>query len=285
MIYRKDANFPYPILSNTSSSYVNNEFILDVQLEENTQYYRFYFQYEIESDFINRLVEQRKAQLILVIQSKDNKFYRLRKGQTYIDIPNSRISILENRTSIQMYVQSLVEIEFNENDDLNEFYQTFKSSIKVPKYGMLGYSNIVSFDDRIKKPFELFQKKLNPELSSDIKIELGTETIIIHYKNEQYQFNAIPMSNTLNNPYIYMGLQKALYRFLMNNGFDGEQLDIDEIEPPSDPLDLKLYQLMKKKMVTELSIDNIDEVIYKISDRIIEKYTHAVVKGISSNGS
>lgn len=36
MIYKKDANFPYPILTNTSNSYDNCSFILDIDLEENT---------------------------------------------------------------------------------------------------------------------------------------------------------------------------------------------------------------------------------------------------------
>jgi hypothetical protein len=53
---------------------------------------------------------------------------------------------------------------------------------------------------------------------------------------------------------------------------------------PIDQLDLKLYDLMKKKMVSEVGIDTIDEVIYAISDRIMEKYT-AAVKGLSTNGS
>jgi hypothetical protein len=127
-------------------------------------------------------------------------------------------------------------------------------------------------------------KKLNPNLGSDIKIELGSETIIIHYKNEQLQFNTLPMSNTLNNPYIYMGLQKALQRFIAHYGDEDEQVDLEQIDPPTDQLDFKLYQLMKKKMVDELSIDTIDEVIYVISDRIIEKYA-AAVKGLSSYGN
>jgi hypothetical protein len=53
---------------------------------------------------------------------------------------------------------------------------------------------------------------------------------------------------------------------------------------PENVLDFKLYQLMIKKMVEELSVDNIDEVIYQISDRIIEKFTSAV-KGLAANGS
>lgn len=72
-----------------------------------------------------------------------------------------------------------------------------------------------------------------------------------------------------------MGLQKALYRFVMNNGEDGE-VDLDEIDVPENSLDLKLYNLMKKKMVTEVNLENIDSVIYLISDKILEKFSSAV---------
>ncbi|MFR8620153.1 MAG: hypothetical protein ACLVEC_05085, partial [Romboutsia timonensis] len=78
-----------------------------------------------------------------------------------------------------------------------------------------------------------------------------------------------------NNAYVYMGLQKALYRFVMNNGEDGE-VDLDEIDVPENSLDLKLYNLMKKKMVTDVNLENIDSVIYLISDKILEKFSSAV---------
>ncbi|KQL33528.1 hypothetical protein AN960_20860 [Bacillus sp. FJAT-25509] len=282
MIYKKDANFPYPILTNTSTSYENSHFTLDVQLQENVYNYRFDISYEIDSDFIKRLLEQGKAKLILVIQSKDNKFYKLKQYESYIEIPKSRISV-NKRTTIQLHLQSKEDISYVDNNDISEFYQQFKDEIIVPKNSILGFSNVVIFDGRITKPLELFEKKLNPNLLSDVKIELGNETIIIHYKHEQLQFNNLPKSNSLNNPYIYMGLQKALQRFIVNNG-DGEQIDLDEIDNLIDPLDIKLHTLMRKKMINELKIDNIDEVIYKISDRIIEKYA-AAVKELSSNGN
>ena len=60
------------------------------------------------------------------------------------------------------------------------------------------------------------------------------------------------------------------------NDKDAEEVDIDSMDIPEDELDLKLYNLMKKKMVQELSYDNIDEVIYKISDKILERYSSAV---------
>ncbi|MDU1453397.1 MAG: hypothetical protein E6912_01285 [Paeniclostridium sordellii] len=275
MIYKKDANFPYPLLTNTSSSYDNCNFILDIELKENTQNYRFEINYEIDSVFIDNLLKEKQAELILIIQSKDNKFFDLDRSQKYVEIPKSRIS-LSTRTTIQLLIQSKNEILFKNNYDLNSFYETFRDDIVVPKNSILGFSNSVIFEGSQTKPLELFEKKVNPDLKSDISVELGSETIIINYKNENIQFTDSPISSVLNNIYVYMGLQKALYRFIINNSNGGEEVYIDEIEVPTDGLDFKLYNLMKSKMVEELNVENIDEVICLISDKIIEKYTSAV---------
>lgn len=282
MIYKKDANFPYPVLTNASNSYRSCNFILDVNLEENTCNYRFYIDYDIDSEFINVLLESGQAQLILVIQSKDNKFFKLQCGEKVKEIPKTRIS-LSKRTTIQLLIQAKENISFENNNDLSGFYENFKDEIIVPKNAVLGFSNSLIFEGSTSKPLDLFEKKVNPNLKSDIKIELGSETIIINYKNEILQFSDSPQSAALNNPYIYMGLQKALYRFILNNG-DGEEVDLDNIDPPADGLDFKLYNLMKKKMISELNIDNMDEVIYSISDKILDKYA-ATVRRMYSNGN
>ena len=283
MIYKKDANFPYPILTNTSNSYDNCSFILDINLEENTNEYIFEINYDITSPFIEKLLQNGQATLILIIQSKDNKFFNLEYGQKTKSISKSRIA-LSKRTTIQLFIQSNEEINFKNNYDLDLFYEGFKDEIYVPKNSILGFSNSVVFDGSTNKPLELFEKKVNPNLKSDVKIELGSETIIINYKNESLQFTYLPQSSTFNNPYVYMGLQKALYRFIVNNSEDHECVDLEEIEPPNDGLDFKLYNLMRKKKISELNIENIDEVIYSISDKMLEKYT-AAVRGLYSNGN
>ena len=48
MIYKKDANFPYPLLTNTSNSYDGCNFILDIGLNENTYNYIIQIDYDIE---------------------------------------------------------------------------------------------------------------------------------------------------------------------------------------------------------------------------------------------
>ena len=275
MIYNKDANFPYPILTNTSNSYDNCSFILDINLEENTNEYVFEINYDITSSFVENLLKGGQATLVLIIQSKDNKFFNIEYGQKSRSISKSRIS-LSKRTIIQLFIQSNEEINFKNNNDLSSFYDEFKNEIDVPKNSILGFSNSVVFEGSNNKPLELFEKKVNPNLKSDVKIEIGSETIIINYKNESLQFTDLPQSSTFNNPYVYMGLQKALYRFIVNNSEDHEEVDLDEIEAPSDGVDFKLYNLMRKKKISELNIENMDEVIYSISDKMLEKYTVAV---------
>ena len=280
MIYKKEANFPYPLLTNTSDSYEQCQFTLDIDLQENTEHYHFNVKSEIESLFIKKLIQSKQAKLILVIQSKDNKFYDVKLNEDQIIIPKTRLS-LSKRTTLQLFIQAVDDVNFAANEDLASFYDDIKEGITVPKHSVLGFSNCVIFDGSTNKPFDLFEKKLNPNLKSEISIDLGSDTIIINSKDEELQFNDSSMSGILNNPYVYMGLQKALYRFIIKYGED-DQVYLDDIEYPEDGLDFKLYNLMKSKMITELNTENIDEVISKISDKILNKFT-SVVRGLYKN--
>jgi hypothetical protein len=283
LIYSKDATFPYPVLIHGSENYKENEFLLDVELQENNNEYRFLIDYSLDSDFLNDLVQSDRAELIFIVQSKDSKFYYLNKDEHEIRIPKNRIS-LSKRTTLQLIIRANEQISLKDNLDLNEFYNDIRSDVFVPAHGVMGLSNIVLYDGNNKKPFDLFEKKLDPSINSDIAIELGEETILIVYRSAEFQFITFPGSTALNYPFIYMGLQKALYKMIVENSEDHESLYIDEMEPPSNGLSFKLYNLLKSKFVNELNINNIDQVIYSISDRIIEKYVQ-VVKGIGDNGN
>ena len=285
MIYKKDANFPYPLLTNTSNSYDRCNFMLDIELNENTYDYMIQINYDIESDFMKKLIAENKAQLVLVVQSKDNKFFNLKSGQNTISISKKRISLIKGRTTIQLLIQAKEEINFKENNDLNPFYISIKDQINVPKHSVLGFSNSVILDGTTSKPLDLFEKKLDPNLKSEVRIDLGSETIIINYKNEDYQFIDSQVCSRLNNIYVYMGLQKALCRFVATYGQDDDEgVDLDDMDLPIEGLDMKLYNLMKSKMIKSVSLDNMDEVICSITDRIIDKYTSAV-RGLYTNGN
>lgn len=282
MIFSKNAIFPYPVLKNELDDYTENIFNLEVDLKDNTNEFIFEITYEIGSDYIKNLIDTKKAALFLVIRAKDNKFFRV-ENNSKVSIPKNRIS-LDNRTSIQLIIRAEEQIYFHDNNDLTDFYMGIKSKISIDKHCLLGLSNVVIFDGSMRKPFDIFEKRISSDLNSDIKIEVGSETIIIEYKHEDYQFVTSPNSSILNYPYIYMGMQKALMKMIKEKSDDGESLDFTDMEMPEEPLYAKLYNLLKSKGIDGVDINNIDEVIYKSSDRILEKFSN-VIKGLNENGN
>ena len=273
MIYKKDANFPYPILTNTSNAYNNAKIHLVIGLDEIGNDYCFEPQYDISSEFIKSQIQSENASLILVVQNKDTKFYEMDQDQKFIKIPRERISIKE-KTSIQLLIKAKEDISFINNEDLSDFYGNFKESILVPKNSILGLSNIITLNV-IKKPQELFEKKIDPNLKGPFEIELSSETIILKFKNENYQFVDIPNNRDLNNENIREGLGRAVINFVINNG-EENVVEIDEIDPPEVELDFKLYNLMKSRNIKEVGLENIDEVVNIIGNNIIQKFTDAV---------
>src|SRR5699024_12599767 len=82
-----------------------------------------------------------------------------------------------------------------------------------------------------------------------------------------YQLDNNKGSNDLSNMYIYLGLSKALQSFITNNSPDNDgDVDLEDIPEPTDLLDIKLYHIMKDKMVNILNMDNIYEIIIIIYD-------------------
>lgn len=283
MIYTKKANFPYPVLMNFTDDYLDSEFELDITIRDNTDEYAVDITWKVSSDFIKGLLKTGKADLILIIKSKDNQFHKLSNvRRPQVLIPKKKLCI-NARTVMQLMIQVNEDISFEQNHDLNSFYDDVKSEIFVAAGNVLGFSNTVIFDGRQNKPFELFEKKIDKDIKSDVEIRLGTETILIVYKKEDYQFVGIQGSKEFNYPYIYMGLQKALISFLLHANTENpeEGIQVDEMEPPENPLESKLYSLMQAKNITELSMENLDEVVYQISDNLLMKY-HDAVRGLRS---
>ncbi|MGE7948159.1 hypothetical protein [Lysinibacillus sp. NPDC093688] len=276
MIYKKDANFPYPILSSNTLAYEESDFTIKVSFEEDGDLYRFKIASQLTSEFVEALLKNGEAQYLLVIQSKDTKFFPLDAHDLQVEIAKNRMS-LSNRTSIQLHIVAKSDIRFENNHELNSFYDQLKHSIVVPKFSMIGYSNIVTFEGGMKNPLDLFEKRLNPNLSSAIKFELGSECIIIHFRDEDIQFQSMTRVNAFMNPYFYTGMRIALERFISNYADeDDDVVELSQMTQPEDLLDFKLYNLMTSKAVEELHVDNIDEVIGRISHQIIEKYVKAV---------
>ena len=278
MIYTKKANFPYPVLMNFTDDYKDAEFEFDVLLKEDTNDYMIEIEWMISSSFVQDQLKSGKASLVLIIKSKDNQFHILKYGEKiYKKISKTRLS-LNARTVMQLMVLSNTEISFAQNNDINEFYEESKDEIVIYSGQVLGFSNTVIFDGSQEKPYELFEKCVDETISSDVEVRVGEETIMILYKNQSYEFNDLPNGRELNYPYIYLGLQKALCAFLVHMSSDSPEdgVMIDEIDPPENALESKLYSLMQAKNISELTWDNLDEVIYVLSDNMVRRYSDVV---------
>ena len=281
MIYTKKANFPYPVLMNFTNEYKDALFELDVDLRDKSEEFFFDITWKISSKFIKKKLEDGSASIVLIIKSKDNQFHILdyNKNPSLV-IPKRKLSI-NNRVVLQLLIKCNSLINFSMNTDLDDFYQDIRNNIQIYPGMVLGFSNTVIFDGSQKKPYDLFEKKIDTSIKSDVEIRLGEETIIIVCKNEKFQFSDIPNSPQLNYPYLYMGLQKALMMFLIhaNSEYPEDGVRLCEMEPPENALESKLYTLMISKNVSELTLSNIDEVINNISQHLIERYVESV-KGL-----
>lgn len=296
MIFNKEVAFPYPILMNETENYIDEDFSLDVEIKENSLEYILDFKFLISSNYLKNLLNENRVKAILIIQNLDSKFYYLdslveneEQYEGNLSILKSRMT-LDKKTRIQVILQANEELNFTKNDDLVEFYNEIKSEIYIEKYSVVGISNEVVFDGSQKSPTKLFERKLDETLDSDIAFELTEECILIKYRSTRFQFQKLTHSNILNYPYIYIGLQKALLKFLIDMNRELSQ-DFDEIvelnsilEEEISPLNRKLLKLMKNKGIREFKFDDIDKVIEKISDKIIENYTQ-IIERLSENGN
>ena len=285
MIYTKKANFPYPVLMNFSNDYLEDEFEFDVQLKDDIDEYILEVEWKMSSTFIEDKIKRDKADVILIVKSKDNQFYLLGKNNNAVKKIKRNRLCLSSRTVMQLMVVAKEEISFEDNEDLNEFYDDAKAEIIVEPGQVLAFSNTVIFDGSQDKPYELFEKRVDENLDSDIEIKLCDETIMIVYKSADLQFTDLANRREYNYPYIYLGLQKALSMFLIHNATDSAEdgVDLEDIDPPENALESKLYSLMIAKNVSELNWDNMDEVIYKISDNIVRRYSDAIRRTVNGD--
>src|SRR5690606_38114259 len=95
------------------------------------------------------------AGLYLIINSKQTFFQELSSTSTKLPISKKRIS-LTDLTKIQAIIIAKEKILFNKNDELDEIFTSYRNYIKIEPYSVISLSNVVRFDDRIKKPFDIF---------------------------------------------------------------------------------------------------------------------------------
>lgn len=281
MIYDKDASFPYPVLSNTSNYYNENIFSFETNLVSTNENYVFNFHYEIGSPFLEQLFRKGTINLLFILKEEDNHFVRLDYGQNEVTFPKNRLSLNKN-TKIQLQLQAIEDISFEECYDLDEFYDNFKNEIVVPKYGLLAYSDIEVYLGDSTSSIVLFEKQVDETMESAFAIEIRSEIILLKFKKAGYQLNGYTKTNSIPNMYIYAGLTRALSQFIRDNVSD-DYVDLETVsKEQNNGLNQKLLDLMINKGVDSLSYESIDEVVNQISDQIIEKYVTDIREVASS---
>lgn len=285
MIYNKAASFPYPVLAHNNDSYNDNEFYFDTELIETTKSYTFKFQYDIGSNFVSSLYDNRQIEMLFIIETEDNFFEILDYGQKEVKVEKNRLSLSKN-TSIQLQLQAREDISFQNCDELSDFYEQFKDQIIIPKNSLIGYSDTVIFQGSESKPLDLLEISINPNMETAFEVYIGQETIVLNFKDSKYRLNGLTRFNSIQNMYVYVGLFKALTLFILNNLEENDSNDEAEVfldainQEQSTVLNQKLFDLMRNKDIDSIGFENIDNIINKMTDNIIEKFAEDIIGAI-----
>ncbi len=285
MIYSKDAAFSYPILSHSSTSYDDCYFYFNIDdIVDEGDAYSFTFSYDIESEFIKDLVKRGAAVLILIIQSDDNVFFELKKNQTHISIPKSRLTF-DNKVLSQLHIQSLTDIDFSSCQELHEFYASKKEEIKLGAHTLLAYSNVSAVKNMGKEGVQLFEKAIDPSMSVDYEAEVGTDQIILKFREERFLLQSLNSNRHVMNLYLYQGLEMALQQFILEHlEADEEILILEDLESSTlNNLHDKLYQLLIAKGVEDVNLEQLDVLVQTIAPDLILKFTQAIER-LCENG-
>lgn len=283
MIYTKDAVFPYPILSNTSTSYTENKFQLDVSIIDETKTsYKFRLLVYLSSYFLQNQLSLGNARYYLIIQSNDNLVVPLNYDQNELTVQKSRLS-LTSRTRIQLQILSEKPINFASSEELNSFYKKMREQIEVRKNTLLGYSNVVEFIGDEPKALDLFEQGVNENLATDFTIKLNDECINLQFRTKELALDSLAVNKNVKNMYLYIGLERALRDFISVYQDSNELVELDNMATIEKPLHEKLKSLMLSKYLHEISYDQLDDIIQKIAPDLIEKYTESI-KELSKNG-
>jgi hypothetical protein len=273
MIFKKDVSFPYPILAPFNEDYPECEFDLDVNFEliENDTLFRFQVSPTLNSEFLNGLIKNKKAKYKLIISSHDSKIFDFDESIGSVDIPRNRIS-LKRKTQIQMALVATEEINFKDNNDLDNYYQSLKNNVNIQKDHLLALSEVINFNGELTKPFVLFKYEINPELESEIEFSMVGEFINIHLREKEFKY----LNAHQNYHYVYMGLQKALAQLIFDNAGGESSLRIDSFTGSS-PLQEKLRIYLEAKNIDEISLESLERAIDKMTDKIMFKHNKSIL--------
>ena|GEM_PF-554599 len=296
MIYNKKVAFPYPLLMNGLTHYKDEYFDLDIELLENIDSISIEYDFKLCSKFIKLLLERGEVTPILIISSRDSKYFRIENfdkiDDSYygkIEVSKKRIS-LKDKIRFQVIIESKNRLNYKTNNDLVDFYDEMKSEINIPQNAAIAISNEVVFDGNIDNATRLFEIKVNKEQILDIKIQLSEDIILINLNKSYSNISSLKNKKVLDYPLLYMGLQKAFYEFIIKinkllNQNTVSKIKISDIDNNDiKGLNYKLYSLLKDSKIEYIDFENVDYVINEIFGDSLNKY-FLELKRLSESGN
>lgn len=281
MIYTKPTNFSYPILNNLQDDYLDKNFYIDIKTDyKDGRNYQFKINVDLASEFLLNEIKENRAKILLIISSVDSRYYEVNLDDPVVKVADNRV-YLKNNTKFQSIIMSTDNINFKDNNDLHPFYDEFKSDINVGPGKLLAFSNYYTFSGNLEEAVEIFKQTIDPDLSVPIDIRLDSNFITLVFKDSNIGFKNSQDSRDLKNMYLYAGLQKALLNLIsknlnMNRGYSLEDGIAVERINNGNALDMKLKKLLQDKGIEYIYLENIDEVVQKIAEGIVNKYVEAV---------
>lgn len=274
MIYKKEASFSYPILHNNSFEYDSHSFNLQLNnLVLDHDVYQLFFDFELTSEFLTQLIKNHQAELILVLQNKDNYFQSINLHQNMIEIPKTSIDF-SGHMSAQLFLRAISLISFENNKDLIFSYEDYLPYISVRPGQLLAYSTIDETEAKIQKNIYLFRYNYVADLNSEIEIYPDDDYININIRKDIVNIFPQGKKESLWIPFMYQGLQASLIKLIEEVGDTEDILVIDGQHhfDGDQTLNRKLYDLLISHQIEEISKECLDEVVYKIAPNLIQTY-------------
>lgn len=285
MIYTKPTNFSYPILNNLQDDYLDKNFYIDIKTDyKDGRNYQFKLNMDISSEFLLNEIKENRAKMLLIISSVDSRYYEVNIDDPLVKVSDNRVYLKDN-TKFQAIIMSTDNINFKDNNDLHPFYDEFKSDINVGPGKLLAFSNYYTFSGNLEEAVDIFKQTINPELAVPIDIKLDSNFITLYFKDSNIGFKNSQDSRDLKNMYLYAGLQKAILNLISKNLNMDKTCDTYEslengiaVERINNgnALDMKLKYLLQDKGIEYIYLENVDEVVQKIAEGIVDKYVEAV---------
>ena len=274
MIFSKNVTFPYPLFSPFSEDYVKGVF--DFQIEDvydNNDEYRFEIKYELDHPFFSDLIKKNLAKLYFVIDNVTYFYFELTSN--YFNVSKKRIA-LNKRTRFQILIITKEKISFKNNSYLDPIYRVEGEHIIIEANQTIALSNVITYDGEMKKPYDLFNFKVDENMKEEVKVEINNEIITIVYSDIKYKYDGFVKARHLNNHYVYLGLTKALMSLVNLYGGEHQEIVIADQETFNEELNKKILSLLQIYKVEILTNENIDEVIHQISDKVLLKHFLAI---------